>query len=96
MAEQQQRLRRRPRTFRPRMDPFHVYDDAQFVVRYRLDKAGARYVTDLVREDITNTTQRTMAVTPEMKVAVTLRYLATGKMQLCNADDLVCLSIFVG
>ena len=29
-----------------------------------------------------------MALTPEIKVLLTLRYLATGKMQQCSSDDL--------
>ncbi|XP_071519945.1 putative nuclease HARBI1 [Panulirus ornatus] len=28
-----------------------------------------------------------MAITPELKVMITLRYLATGKMLLCSGDD---------
>lgn len=47
------------------------------------------FVTDLVRDVIQNRTQRSQAVSAEMKVALTLRYLATGKFQQLNADDFV-------
>lgn len=88
MAEEQQQYRiRRPRNFRPRLDIFNVYDDREFRRRYILDRNGFLHVTDLIREVIANRTERSHAVTPEMKVALTLRYFATGKMQLCNADD---------
>ncbi|KAK4307202.1 hypothetical protein Pmani_021018 [Petrolisthes manimaculis] len=88
MAEEQRQYRiRRPRNFRPRLDIFNVYNDSEFRKRYRLDQQGFLYVTELIREVIANRTERSHAVTPEMKVALTLRYFATGKMQLCNADD---------
>ena len=62
MADQQQEEARHLGTFRPRMDPFHLYNDAEFVRRFSLNRAGLRYVTDLVREEIRNTTERSMAV----------------------------------
>ncbi|KAK3849766.1 hypothetical protein Pcinc_003442 [Petrolisthes cinctipes] len=79
---------RQPRNFRDRKDVLNELSDAELIKRYRLDRAGIMLVTDLVRERITNQTERSRAVTPEMKVLVTLRYLATGKMQLCSGDDL--------
>ena len=75
------------RTFRARKDPVAEYSDAELVERYRLDSAGIIYVTDLVRNALQSRTQRNHALPPETKVAITLRYLATGKMQLCSADD---------
>ncbi|XP_066960858.1 putative nuclease HARBI1 [Macrobrachium rosenbergii] len=87
MADEQEHRIRRPRNFRPRLDIFNVYDDSDFRKRYRVDQNGLMYVTDLIREAIANLTERSHAVTPEMKVALTLRYFATGKMQLCNGDD---------
>ena len=45
-------------------------------------------MTELMRDVLTSPTGRSAALTPEMKVLITLRYLATGKMQLCNSDDL--------
>ncbi|KAK3880410.1 hypothetical protein Pcinc_015093 [Petrolisthes cinctipes] len=90
MAEQQQQRAfriRRPRNFRPRLDIFGEYSDTELKKRYRLDRNGLMYVTNLVRDEIGNRTQRSHAVTADMKVAMTLRYLSTGKMQLCNGDD---------
>lgn len=87
MAECQQARERHQRTFRARRDPLTDYSDAELVERYRLDSAGIRYVTDLLRDSLQSHTKRNKALSPETKVAITLRYLATGKMQLCNADD---------
>ena len=80
MADQQQHRLRRPRNF-------DQYDDSEFKKRYRDDRAGLVFVTDLVRPVIGNLTRRSCAVTAETKVALLLRYLATGKMEQCNADD---------
>ena len=44
-------------------------------------------MTDLVRERIQHRIDCNHAVTAEMKVMLTLRYLAMGKMQVCNGDD---------
>ena len=62
--------------------------DAELIKRYRFDREGIIYVTDLVREALCSETSRSNPLTPEMKVIITLRYLATGKMQQCSSDDL--------
>lgn len=79
---------RRPRHFRDRKDVLNDLSDAELIKRYRLDRAGIMFVTELVRERISSQTNRNRPVTPETKVLITLRYLATGKMQLCSGDDL--------
>lgn len=86
-AQQQERRMPRPRVFRARKDALEMYDDSELMKRYRFDRAGILFVTDMVREVIRSPTQRNKALTPEMKVVLTLRYLATGKMQQCNGDD---------
>lgn len=65
-----------------------MYNDSELVKRYRLDREGIMVVTDFVRDTITPPTARNKAITAEMKVLTTLRYLATGKMQQCNGDDM--------
>lgn len=90
MAEQQQqhgRLRR-PRNYRERKDLVNMYDDFELIKRFRLDRAGIMLVTDMVRDSISPPTNRSKSISAELKVLATLRYLATGKMQLCNGDDL--------
>ena len=84
MAEQQQP--QRP-NFSPRKDPLEMYDDRELIRRYRMDRAGILFVTDLIRDVITSPTSRNKSISAEMKVILTLRYLATGKMQLCTSDD---------
>ncbi len=80
--------RRHLRHFRERKDVLTVYDDNELVKRFRFDRAGIIYLTDLVRDCLQSPTERNYAISPELKIAITLRYLATGKMQMCNGDDL--------
>ena len=89
MDGQQQQVRgHRRREFRRRRDVLNDLDDMELIKRYRLDREGIVYVTDLVRRVLLRRTACNKALTPEHKVLITLRYLATGKMQLCNGDDL--------
>ena len=57
-------------------------DDSELIRRYRLDRAGIMFVTDLIRDTLTSRLAPD-AIAPEMKVIATLSYLATGK-----SDDL--------
>lgn len=88
MAEGEQRMVRRPRNFCARKDVLNELSDRELIKRYRLDRAGILFVTDLIRDTLTSRTARNKAIAPELKVILTLRFLATGKMQLCNSDDL--------
>ena len=80
--------RRQPRCFRERKDVLHELTDAELIRRYRLDREGIIFVTDLVRDVLVRPTARNKAISPELKIITTLRFLATGKMQQCSSDDL--------
>ena len=86
--EPRHRLLRQRRTFPERKDVLNELNDRDLVKRYRLDRAGILFVTDLVRERLRRPTARNKALSPEMQVIITLRYLASGKMQQCSADDM--------
>ena len=62
--------------------------NCELIKRYRLNREGIKLVVELVRDAITSLTNRNNSISPEIKCLATLRYLATGKMQFCNADDL--------
>ena len=87
MAAPQQQVPQLRNIFR-RRDVLNELSDAELIKRYRLDRHGIIFVTNLVRDALTSDTKRRNPLTPEMKVIITLRYLATGKMQMCSSDDL--------
>ncbi len=82
------RRQRRAQIFQERKKVLEMFDNEQLIKRYRLDRAGIIFVSDLVRDVILPVTLRSNAFSVELKVAMTLCFLATGKMQQCNADDL--------
>lgn len=88
MAAQQQVRVRRARVYRERKDILNMYGDSELLKRYRLDRGDINIVTNYVRNTIQPPTSRSKAIPAEIKVLTCLRYLATGKMQLCNGDDL--------
>ena len=53
MAEQIQGRIRRRRVYSERKDILNIYNDAELVKRYKLDRAGILLVTDFVRDAIT-------------------------------------------
>ncbi|KAK3868984.1 hypothetical protein Pcinc_025667 [Petrolisthes cinctipes] len=91
MAHQQdqpQAQLRQVRNYRPRRNVLEELDDTDLIKRYRLDREGIEFVTDMLRGALESATSRSMAISPELKVIITLNYLATGKMQQCSGDDL--------
>ena len=67
MAAAQPIRQRHQRTFRPRRDVLNELDDSELIKRYRLDRAGIIYVTDLVREKLTGQLLETKPSLPRCK-----------------------------
>lgn len=63
-------------------------DDKELLGRYRLDQAGIKFVLELVRDSLMSSKHQCQAISPEVKLLITLGYLATGKMLPCSSDDL--------
>lgn len=76
------------RRFRERTDYLGSFSQSELIDRFRLDSGGIEFVESLVRDDISSGSHRNMALSSVQKVLITLRFLATGKMQLCNGDDM--------
>nr|XP_034334751.1 putative nuclease HARBI1 [Crassostrea gigas] len=76
------------RCFRKRKDCLVEYSDAELVERYRFDSAGIRFLEGLIGNELMSGSRRNCALSPLQKILLTLRFLATGKMQLCNGDDM--------
>ncbi|XP_044049156.1 putative nuclease HARBI1 [Siniperca chuatsi] len=79
---------RHAQIFQERKNVFELFDNAQLIKRYHVDRAGIIFVSELVRDVISPLTLRSNVFSAELKVVMTLCFLATGKMQQCHADDL--------
>ena len=72
-------LLRKRRIFRRELDPLQSYTDSELRSRYRFGKEAINYyIVDLVAEEITPDTNRYHAVSVEMQVLITLRFLVSG------------------
>lgn len=56
------------------------------MIRFRIDSNGVNFVAGLTTNEISSGSMRSHAFTSLEKVL--LRFIATGKMQLCNGDDM--------
>ena len=71
-------LPRKRRTFRRQLDPLTSYTDSELRCRYRFGRDAINYIVGLVEDDIMPETNRNHAISAEMQVLITLRYLASG------------------
>ncbi|KAG0695883.1 39S ribosomal protein L47, mitochondrial [Chionoecetes opilio] len=67
MAEVPPQQRPQPRNYRQRRDVFNDLSDAELIRRYRLDREGILFVTNLVRAALESDTMRNNPLTPELK-----------------------------
>ncbi|XP_053372922.1 putative nuclease HARBI1 [Mercenaria mercenaria] len=68
---------RRERMIRDRANPFVMYDDLDFLDRFRLSKAGVIELMRIVGNHL-DEGRRGIDIPPMMQLLVTLRYFATG------------------
>lgn len=73
---------RKPRAYQDRLDPFARYDDREFRSRYRLRKATARELIDLLDDKLSPATDRNNALSSADKVGTLL-------CNLCACNDKV-------
>ena len=84
--------RRADRVFRREIDNIlQYYDDNEVRKRYRFGRQTIVYITNLARDEITPTTNRTHAVSSTHQVLITLRFLASGSFQQVTGDTLASL-----
>ena len=69
---------RKRRNYRRQLDPLESYTDCELRSRYRFGRRAINYIVELVAAEITPNTNRNHAVSAEMQVLVTLRFLASG------------------
>lgn len=74
-------------TIRQRLDPMNVYGEEEFRQRFRLTKAGVRYLYDLIGAQLELITSReNFTISGLNKILLTLRYYATANFQMATVD----------
>ncbi|KAK9739323.1 hypothetical protein QE152_g9082 [Popillia japonica] len=73
---------RRRKVFRPRENQFEKWNDLDFIRRFRFSKDGVRFILENITDEILHPTERNKAVTAETMLFVTLRFYATGFLQV--------------
>ena len=77
---------RRERVFRDRSNPFDIYGETEFTIRYRLSKSTAHLLIEEIRPQLQRQTRRNHAITPEEQVFAFLRFLASGNFYTSIGD----------
>ncbi len=78
----------RERVFRDRENPMEMLNDEEIYERYRFDRGGIIFITNLIEDDIESPTERNHAIPPILQVFVALRFYACGSFQQVIADTI--------
>ena len=79
--------RRAERIFRREIDDVLMYySDNELHKRYRFSRQTIRYITSLIEDEISPTSNRTKPVSATKQVLITLRFLASGSFQQVTGD----------
>jgi len=62
------------------------YNAVSFKQRYRLEKATAIFLCDLIKDNLCAPVRRGTHIPPIIQLTVALRFFATGGFQLCMGD----------
>ena len=81
-----QRVMRRGRVFRDRLNPLERYDDHDFLYRYRLPKVVVLEIVDNIGAQLERPTRRSGAVPAVLQVCVMLQFLACANFQRSAGD----------
>ena len=77
-----QRSLRSQRKFRDRLNPLECYDDVEIKNLFRFQRENILQLTMLLSDHLEHQTGRSLALSPLQQLCITLRYYATGSMQL--------------
>ncbi|XP_018578523.1 uncharacterized protein LOC108916714 [Anoplophora glabripennis] len=77
---------RAPKTYRNRQNHFEIWNENEFIKRFRLSKNAVRFIIENIENQISSHTDRNHAVSAEEMVLLTLRILAAGAFLQVNAD----------
>ena len=74
------------RHFRDHFDPLSEYDDNELFARFRFRRQDIIRIVDILRDDLKFAYMRKGALSPELQVLLTLRFYATGSLQIVAGD----------
>ncbi|XP_041472595.1 putative nuclease HARBI1 [Lytechinus variegatus] len=74
-----------------RVHPLNTYTNAELIQRYRFDREGILYITNLIYDDIAPRANRNFPIEPIDKICTALHFYATGCFQRTDGDTL-CIS----
>lgn len=77
----------RPRNFRDRNNPIEIFNEIEFLQRYRFSKEAFTYLVHYLNDYLKPKTQRNRALDTNMQLAIALRFYATGAFQILIGDQ---------
>ena len=81
-----QRVNRRERIFKDRLNPLEQMSNEDCVMRFRLNKQAINYICSLVNDDLKRSTKRSNALPVVVQVCVSLNFLAQKGFFRLNGD----------
>ena len=74
------------RIIRDRSNPLELFEDKEFILRFRFNKDNVYYLINLLRNDLQPLTRRNKAIPPYLQVLIALQFYATGGFQITVGD----------
>ncbi|KAJ3665528.1 hypothetical protein Zmor_001020 [Zophobas morio] len=81
-----QRIPRRRRALKDRTNPFELYDEQEFKMRFRFNKETILWLRDILGAELEPTCNRRKSISALNQVLLTMRFLATGAFQQLVGD----------
>ena len=77
---------KRQRVIKDRFNPYENYDEISFIRRYRLSKGCFVELLNLIKSDLDNKVENSANIPLLIKLAIVLRFYATGHFQITEGD----------
>lgn len=77
-----------PRNLRRRRNPFEMFSDEEFKLRYRFDKNTVVHLSDIISPTLAPVMHRTYSLSVLEQIFIALRFYATGTFQVVVGDDI--------
>ena len=77
---------RRGRVFRDMTNPQDIYDDVDFIQRYRLNRQTVMHIVNLIDDIGSQYATRVVDISPTNKILMSLRFYVAGSMKRVISD----------